>query len=70
MPPKGKGKGGGPTTGLTVFVLNMWTKKGFWGTIGVYIGKEECRNDAGLLMETMPIWTHYRMEVVEFMPKT
>lgn len=60
----------GPQTNLTVYVLNMWDKEGFWGTLGVYVNLSEAKNDAEIAFSTKAGFVKCRIESVGLIPMT
>jgi len=60
----------GPQTNLTVYVLNMWDKDGFWGTLGVYVSLDEAKDDRRIAFETRGGFVKSRIEVVGLIPMT
>ena len=56
--------------GFTVYVLNMWTVKGFWGTLGIYYCLEECKADGMVAFEARPEFIKYRIESTQLILKT
>lgn len=49
------------------YVLNLWDKDGFWGSVGVYMDPNKAHHDAALVMG-MDQFVSFKVESVGFFP--